>query len=127
MAAGGEGLDRRSGTDDVCGGSGRGGAMADSDRTGSDGTGSDGTGSDGTGGRGGRPRISPWPDRLALIGIWLAGIVVTIVYQRPKEAGLYADFWFGALITVGMVMAYAFVKKWLGLPPITLKLKRPRR
>ena len=74
-----------------------------------------------------RARISPWPDRLALIGIWLAGIVITVLWQRPKGAGLYADFWFGALITVGMVMGYVFLKKWLGLPPVTLKLKRPRK
>ena len=74
-----------------------------------------------------RQRISPWPDRLALIGIWLAGIVITILYQRPKEAGLYADFWFGALITLGLVMVYALGKRWLGLPPVTLKLKRQKR
>ena len=74
-----------------------------------------------------RARINPWPDRLALICIWLAGIVITILYQRPKEAGLYADFWFGALITLGLVMAYALGKRWLGLPPVTLKLKRPNR
>lgn len=73
-----------------------------------------------------RDRINPWPDRLALIGIWLAGIVITILYQRPKAAGLYADFWFGALITLGLVMAYALGKRWLGLPPVTLKLKRPK-
>ena len=76
---------------------------------------------------GGRARVNPWPDRLALIGIWLAGIAITVVWQRPKEAGLYADFWFGALITLGLVMGYAGLKRALGLPPITLKLKRPRR
>jgi 4-hydroxybenzoate polyprenyltransferase len=75
----------------------------------------------------GRARISPWPDRIALILIWLGGIVVTLLYQRPKGAGLYADFWFGAMITVAAVVGWMALKRALGLPPLTLKLRRPRR
>ena len=74
-----------------------------------------------------RARVNPWPDRIALILIWLAGIGITILYQRPKGAGLYADFWFGAMITVALVVGYMMAKRALGLPPVTLKLKRPKR
>lgn len=75
----------------------------------------------------GRPRVNPWPDRIALFLIWLAGIAITTLWQRPKGAGLYADFWFGALITLGLILGYGALKRALGLPPITLKLRRPRR
>lgn len=74
-----------------------------------------------------RARISPWPDRIALILIWLAGIAITLVWQRPKGAGLYADFWFGAMITLALILGYVALKRALGLPPLTLKLRRPRR
>jgi hypothetical protein len=74
----------------------------------------------------GRARVSPWPDRIALILIWLAGIVITLVWQRPKGAGLYADFWFGTMITLALILGYAMLKRALGLPPVTLKLRRPR-
>lgn len=74
-----------------------------------------------------KPAVNPWPDRLALIAIWLAGIFITVKWQHPKGAGLYADFWFGTFITGGMMMGYAALKRFLGLPPITLKLKRPKR
>ena len=73
------------------------------------------------------PPINPWPDRIALILIWLAGIAITLAWQRPKGAGLYADFWFGAMITVAMVVGYMMLKRYLGLPPVTLKLRRPKR
>jgi hypothetical protein len=73
-----------------------------------------------------KPRISPWPDRIALILIWLAGIAITLLWQRPKGAGLYADFWFGAMITLALILGYAMLKRALGLPPVTLKLRRPK-
>ncbi len=72
-------------------------------------------------------RVSPWPDRIALILIWLAGISITVVYQRPKGAGLYGDFWFGAMITVALVIGYVMAKRALGFGPVTLKLRRPRK
>lgn len=82
---------------------------------------------EGGGGPEERARISPWPDRIALILIWLAGIVITILYQRPKGAGLYGEFWFGAMITVALLIGYVAAKRALGYGPVVLKLRRPRK
>ena len=66
-------------------------------------------------------KAGPWPDRLVVGAIVAVGVAVTVLHQHPKGMGLYADFWFGALVTLGLVMGYAVVKRALGWPPIRLR------